>query len=81
MSDKLTLTENKMKNEKYSVITSKFMGSSDAGYTYEITLNKSLQHTGRFKGIEDGLNKYVANEKKQERKDIIKDFFRLFKFW
>jgi FPC/CPF motif-containing protein YcgG len=57
------------KEEKYSVRSSTFMGTNEysgkiIGYTYEITFNKSLEHTGRFKGIEDGLNDYVKKEKR-----------------
>lgn len=53
----------------------KFIGYSETGSaTYEITFNKSLEHTGRFCGIEDGLNAYVENERKQDfRKSIFKE--------
>ena len=61
--------------EKYSVVMHKFIGCSETGLaTYEITFNKSLEHTGRFKGIEDGLNAYC---KKERRTDIIDNFKRL----
>ncbi len=56
-------------NKKYSVRSHKFLGTNEysgkiIGYTYEITFNKSLEHTGRFTGIEDGLNNYVKKEKR-----------------
>mgnify|MGYP003668917447 CR=1 FL=1 len=57
---------NKTKNEKYRVCSHKFMGSHQSddyeSYTYEITFNKSLAHTGSFTGIEDGLNSYVKKK-------------------
>ena len=48
-----------------------FKGTSEyngeiLGYTYEITFNKSLEHTGRFTGIEDGLNAYCKKERRTE---------------
>ena len=70
----------KMKKEKgYKVISHMFKGKSEyngkiLGYTYEITFNKSLEHTGRFSGIEDGLNAYC---KKERRSDITDNFKRL----
>ena len=67
------------KEEPYRVTSSIFKGASEyngriLGYTYEITFNKSLEHTGRFKGIEDGLNAYC---KKERRTDIGDNFKRL----
>lgn len=63
----------KMKQDKkYRVVMHKFIGYSETGAaTYEITFNKSLEHTGRFTGIEDGLNAYC---KKERRTDIIDSF-------
>lgn len=56
----------KTEDKEYCVIMSKFKGySEDGSATYEITFNKSLEHTGRFKGIEDGLNGYVKKESKK----------------
>ena len=53
----------------------KFIGYSETGSaTYEITFNKSLEHTGRFNGIEDGLNTYC---KKERRTDITENLKRL----
>lgn len=66
--------ENKENNE-YKVRSHTFLGTSVyngevIGYTYEITFNKSLEHTGRFKGIEDGLNDYCKKEiEEQEQKE------------
>lgn len=63
------------KNKKYRVVMHKFIGYSETGSaTYEITFNKSLEHTGRFSGIEDGLNAYC---KKERRTDITDNFKRL----
>jgi hypothetical protein len=54
-----------MKNKEYIVVMHKFIGYSPSGSaTYEITFNKSLEHTGRFNGIEDGLNAYCKKERK-----------------
>lgn len=50
-------------------------------YTYEITFNKSLEHTGRFTGIEDGLNAYVKNENKQQFKSSFGNVWRSFVRW
>ena len=67
------------KEEGYKVRSHMFKGTSEyngeiLGYTYEITFNKSLEHTGRFIGIEDGLNAYC---KKERRTDITDNFKRL----
>ena len=53
------MINNMKKEEPYRVVMHKFIGYSETGSaTYEITFNKSLEHTGRFSGIEDGLNAY-----------------------
>ena len=62
-----------MKQEPYKVTSSTFKGTCRfngevIGYTYEITFNKSLVHTGRFEGIENGLNAY---EKRERVADIL----------
>lgn len=67
------------KEKGYKVNSHTFKGVSEfdgkiIGYTYEITFNKSLEHTGRFSGIEDGLNAYV---KKEKRTDIVDDLKRV----
>ena len=67
------------KEEGYKVRSHMFKGAKELngeiiGYTYEITFNKSLEHTGRFSGIEDGLNAYC---KKECRTDITDNFKRL----
>lgn len=52
-----------MENKKYRVVASTFKGRDERGnHTYEIVFNQSLEHTGRFTGIEDGLNMYVKKE-------------------
>ena len=43
--------------EPYRVASSKFLGDNK----YEITFNKSLEHAGRFRDIEDGLNNSINN--------------------
>ena len=53
--------------EKYRIVSMTFKGTESFegkvyGYKYEITFNKSLNHTGRLDGIEDGLNRYVKKE-------------------
>jgi len=54
--------------EDYRIVMTKFIGYGPNGSaTYEITFNKSLEHTGRFKGIENGLNEYVKNETNLEQ--------------
>lgn len=65
-----------MKDKPYKVTMHTFIGSTkhddnNASFTYEITFNQSLVHTGRFKGIEDGLNSY---RKKEKRSDVIDSF-------
>jgi hypothetical protein len=65
------------KEEPYRVSSHMFKGTNEyegkiIGYTYEITFNKSLEHTGRFDGIEDGLNKYCKKELKTNVKDNFK---------
>ena len=58
----------KKKEDLYSVIMHKFIGYGENGSaTYEITFNKSLEHTGRIKGIEDGLNDYCKKECKTRK--------------
>ena len=56
--------------KKYSVVASKFIGRLGEGdneiFTYEITFNRSLEHTGKFKGIEDGLNSYALTPMEKE---------------
>jgi len=67
------------KEAPYRVSSHMFKGVSEyegriLGYTYEITFNKSLEHTGRFSGIEEGLNAYC---KKERKTDISDNFKRL----
>lgn len=62
-----------MKKEKYKIVMSKFIGyGSNGSAKYEITFNKSLEHTGRFTGIEDGLNAYCKKERRKEIVEILK---------
>lgn len=56
----------------FRVVSSKFLGNNGGLYTYEITFNQSIVHTGRFKGIEDGLNRYCENEIKEYEEDILR---------
>ena len=71
-----------MKTEKpkdYKVLSHMFMGHTKEGdhewYTYQITFNKSLEHTGRFTGIEDGLNAYVKRERRTDIWDALKSLW------
>ncbi len=63
----------KEKLESFKVTSSKFLGSKDGRYTYEITFNQSLCHTGRFTGIENGLNEYRLQEEKEHEEEILKE--------
>lgn len=68
-----------MNKEKFNIIATMFKGYTDYGkdengksnggsYTYEITFNRSMEHTGRFRFIEDGLNAGLAKEIEDEEK-------------
>jgi hypothetical protein len=57
----------------YWVVSSKFLGQQNGLYTYEITFNQSIVHTGRWKGIEDGLNAYRENEIKEQEREILEE--------
>jgi len=72
---------------EYRVTSHTFLGSeshtlSDGkvyeSYEYKITFNQSLVHTGRMKGIEDGLNAYVKKEAKRNLIESITDFWYCF---
>lgn len=75
----------KKKNEPYRVCSSKFIGRNEfegyESYTYELTFNKSLEHTGRFTGIEEGLNAYVKREAKEDFKNSFVNVWRSFVRW
>ena len=63
---------------------STFKGQSEDGCcTYEIVLSKSLEHTGKFQGIEDGLNWYDKKERIKEFLysilNVPHSFIRIFK--
>lgn len=61
------------KDKEYRVEMHRFIGYSETGSaTYEITFNKSLEHTGRFNGIEDGLNAYCKKERRTDVTDNLK---------
>jgi hypothetical protein len=62
------------KDEGYKVVMHKFIGYNNetGSATYEITFNKSLVHTGRFKGIEDGLDAYCKKELRTDMFDNLK---------
>ena len=57
----------------FSVVSSKFIGESNGLFTYELTFNQSMVHTGRWRGIEDGLNKHRENEIKEREGEILKE--------
>ena len=64
--------DRKKQDKEYRIVMCRFIGYSETGAaTYEITFNKSLEHTGRFIGIENGLNAYC---KKERRTDITDSF-------
>lgn len=67
--------------EKYRITSTKFIGYNAYGdgsgsYTYEISFNRSLEHTGKYKGIEDGLNKYDKIEPWKEAWKSLTTVFR-----
>lgn len=58
----------------YKVLSHKFKGKDGSGrYVYEITLNQSLVHTGRHKGIEQGLDEYRRKEILDREEEILKE--------
>lgn len=65
----------KEKPERYRIVSSRFIDSDENLFTYEITFNKSLVHTGKFSGIEKGLNKYDKTEPFVTAFGHIKGFF------
>ena len=60
------------KLKPYKIISSKFLGQASGLYTYELTFNQSMEHTGRWRGVEEGLDRYRGNEIKEEEKEILK---------
>lgn len=62
-----------MEFEPYKIFSSKFLGSNDGRHTYELTFNQSLEHTGRFTGIEQGLDAYRQNEIKEREQAILRE--------
>ena len=71
------------KINKYKIVSSKFIGFHDyvngsGSYTYEISFNKSLEHTGKFTGIENGLNRYDRIEPWKEIWTSLKRVVNLF---
>jgi hypothetical protein len=75
------------KEQKYQVVSSTFVGTCENkdgevyGYKYELVFNKSLGHTGRFQGIEKGLDDYCRKEPRQAVIDSFKSFWRTLIFW
>jgi len=53
--------EKKQKVEPYRIVMTRFIGDNDH-FTYEITFNKSLVHTGKYSAIEKALNSYDKKE-------------------
>lgn len=67
-----------MKQEKYRICSHTFKGRTDytlsdgkpaSFYTYEITFNKSLEHTLKIQAIADGLNRYDKKDRKKSKKN------------
>jgi hypothetical protein len=46
------------KRDSYFISSHRFLGSDTTGYNYEITFNKSLEHTGKFSAIQEALDNY-----------------------
>lgn len=75
-----------MESKGYKVRSHTFMGATEYsdgnwGYKYEITFNKSLQHTGRFSGIEKGLDDYVKNETRDQFVGSFRNVWDSFRLW
>ena len=75
----------KKKNEPYKVTCSKFIGRNEydgyESYTYELTFNRSLEHTGKYVGIEQGLNAYDKKEAKEDFKKSFGNVWHTFVRW
>ncbi len=63
----------KQNQEPFKVLSSKFCGAENGSFTYEITFNQSIVHTGRWRGIEEGLDLYRDNEEKEYEDSILKE--------
>ena len=63
--------EKKQKLEPYRIVMTRFIGDK-THFTYEITFNKSLVHTGKYSEIEKALNSY-------DKKEPFKIFFEQIK--
>ena len=56
--------------EDYKIMTTTYLGRNASGFPrYEIVLNQSLGHTGRYHGMIKGLNEYVEQEKREQITD------------
>ena len=71
-----------MGEKRYKVKSIKFIsGHSYRGgetYTYEISLNGSIENANRIKGIEKGLDDCVRNEWRRARRRVLIIKTRLF---
>lgn len=65
-----------MKEEKYFIQSHTFLGRSESGYKYEITFNKSLEHTGKFLAIEKALDEYDRKERRQNMVNAFNIWFK-----
>ena len=62
------------KNIPYQILMHKFLGGNDKdGYKYELTFNQSMVHTGRHKGICDGLDAYREKEISDYEDEILRE--------
>lgn len=52
-----------MDNKKYSISTFKYLGRDYGTFNYEISLNKSMVHTGRLSAMEYGMNEQSIKER------------------
>lgn len=64
----------KQKVEPYRIVMTRFIGD-DTHFTYEITFNKSLVHTGKYSAIEKALNSYDKKEPFKNALDHAKGVF------
>ncbi len=71
----------KKENKPYSVVSSKFLGESNGLYTYELTFNKSLEHTGKMSAMADGLNAYDKKEAREDFKEAGGNLWWAFVNW
>lgn len=76
-----------LKTDDYKITSHMFVGTECVGdkvygYTYQVTFNKSLEHTGRIDAMADGVNARVKQERQSmmhpfaKTLENLKDFFK-----